>query len=95
MRFALLDDTREWSEPGVRSGQGRTISSAEVEAEARRRKNMLRIDEWRMREYVTGNPIPVRIDQLCHQIDLAAQALSRMSLIPADYADDVYWPRLW
>lgn len=95
MRYALLDDTREWSGPGHRTNNGHTVCLTEIEAEARRRKNLLRIDEWRMREYVTGNPIPVRIDQVCHQIDLAAQALARMSVIPADYADDVYWPRIW
>jgi tRNA(Met) C34 N-acetyltransferase TmcA len=95
MRFAVVEDTREWSEPGRQIAEDAPVYVSQVEAEARRRKAMLKLDEWRMREYVTGNPIPARIHQISQQIDFAAQALSRMSRIPADYADDLYWPRIW
>ncbi|UYO00453.1 MAG: hypothetical protein KIT02_04340 [Devosia sp.] len=71
------------------------IGPAQVEAEARRRKTMLRVDEWQLRAYVTGRPVPDRIVQLCEQIDFAARALATMSVIPADYADDLYWPQIW
>jgi len=66
-----------------------------VEAEARRRKASLHLDEWQLREYVTGRPVPDAISQMCRQIDLAAEALLRLSSIPADFADDLYWPRQW
>jgi hypothetical protein len=95
MRFALVEDTREWSEPVKRVQDDAPVYISQIEAEARRRKQMLRLDEWRMREYVTGTPVPARVHQLCQQIDFAALALSRMSIIPADYADDLYWPRMW
>lgn len=95
MRFAVVNENREWSEPGVGENIARMVNPAEVEAEARRRKAALGLDEWRLREYVSGNPVPVRIRQLCEQIDLAAQALSRMSKIPVDFRDDLYWPRCW
>lgn len=93
MRFAI--ENREWSEPGLADGPSRMVRPAEIEAEARRRKDALGLDEWRMREYVSGNPVPVRIRQLCEQIDLTAEALLRMSRIPADFRDDIYWPRCW
>ncbi|ODT65052.1 MAG: hypothetical protein ABS75_32945 [Pelagibacterium sp. SCN 63-23] len=95
MRFAIIGDTREWSEPGVDGPRrGRPVRAEEVESEAWRRKARLNLDEWRMREYVTGRPAPGRVTQLCREIELAAAALQRMSPIPADYADDVYWPHM-
>jgi hypothetical protein len=33
--------------------------------------------------------------QMCRQIDLAAAALARLSPIPTDFGDDLYWPRTW
>ncbi|MCP8882095.1 hypothetical protein NIM87_01110 [Devosia sp. XJ19-1] len=96
MRFAVIRDTREWSEPeGVANGQDRFIDPGEVENEARRRKGLLKLDEWQLRQYVTDRPVPDHIVQMCQQIDLAAQALSRLSPIPSDYANDLYWPRMW
>ncbi len=95
MRFAVVNENREWSEPGLGRGDGRAVHPREIEAEARRRKAALGLDEWRLREYVTGAPIPIRVNQLCEQIDFAAQALARMSNIPADFRDDLYWPRCW
>lgn len=95
MRFAVVNENREWSEYGTGETTSRMVHPSEVEAEARRRKAALGLDEWRLREYVSGNPVPVRIRQLCEQIDLAALALSRMSKIPGDFRDDLYWPRCW
>lgn len=93
MRFALVGETREWSEPGTVPSSGLKVHPADIEAEARRRKGALRLDEWRMREYVTGSPVPERVHQLCRQIDLAAEAIARISPIPCDFRDDIYWPR--
>lgn len=96
MRFAVVSDNREWSEPGrLGQGKGAPACAGDVEAEAWRRKAALRLDEWRMREFVTGLPVPDEVSQLCYQIDLAVAALERMSPIPADFRDDVYWPRVW
>ncbi|WP_152658751.1 hypothetical protein [Devosia chinhatensis] len=95
MRFAVVNENREWSEPGSARNGGRAVHPLEIEAEARRRKACLGLDEWRLREYVTGEPIPARIHQMCQQIDLAARALSGMSSAPTDFRDDVYWPRSW
>jgi len=96
MHFALISDSREWSEasPAPRRDQ-RVIQQAEVEREAGRRKAALGLDEWQLREFVTGAAMPDHIPELCRQIDLAAVALSRMSPIPGDFADDLYWPRVW
>lgn len=95
MRFAVVNDNREWSEPGVAQGNGFMVHPLDVEAEARRRKTALGIDEWRLREYVSGTPVPIRIQQLCEQIDFAARAIAGMSIIPTDFRDDLYWPRCW
>ena len=96
MRFAVINDTREWSEPGTqRGGSGPVVDSEAVEQEARRRKALLHLDEWQLRQYVTDRPVPEHIVQLCRQIDLAAAALARLSPIPADFSNDLYWPRMW
>ncbi|SMQ65166.1 hypothetical protein SAMN06295905_1156 [Devosia lucknowensis] len=96
MRFAEIRDSREWSELQVGlARRGQTVDAVQVENEARRRKSLLRLDEWELREFVTDRPVPEHIVQLCVQIDLAAAALARLSPIPADYADDLYWPRVW
>jgi hypothetical protein len=96
MRFALVSDTREWSEPrSDTSRTARTVDPEEVLQEARRRKALLNLDEWRLRQYVTDRPVPDHIVQMCRQIDLAAAALARLSPIPTDFGDDLYWPRTW
>jgi hypothetical protein len=96
MRFAVISDNREWSEPELRSTvDARVVDSAEVENEARRRKAMLKLDQWELRQYVTDRPVPDHIVQMCMQIDLAAAALARLCPIPPDFADDLYWPRVW
>ena len=96
MRFAVISDTREWSEPGShRAGTSETIDSEDVLQEARRRKASLNLDEWQLRQYVTDRPVPDHIVQMCRQIDLAAAALARLSPIPADFRNDLYWPRTW
>ncbi|MHA6299258.1 hypothetical protein [Devosia sp. CAU 1758] len=96
MRFAVIEDTRQWGEPGARAqGTGPIIDADAVENEARRRKALLKLDEWHFRQYVTDRPVPEHIVQMCRQIDLAGEALARLSPIPLDYTDDLYWPRTW
>jgi hypothetical protein len=95
MRFAVIEN-REWSgHSSLSRPLNNGIDSVAVEAEARRRKGMAGLDEWQLREYVTGLPIPSDLRNLCLQIDYAAQAISRLSPIPADFTDDIYWPRVW
>ncbi|NGP17578.1 hypothetical protein [Devosia aurantiaca] len=95
MRFARVEDSLDWSEVPPRREPVRVVMQADVEQEARRRKQGLAIDEWQLREFVSGVPLPDRLVQLCRQIDLASAALSRMSPIPTNFADDIYWPRMW
>ena len=95
MRFAVVGERREWSEPGNTNRDEPAACRMAVENEARRRKARLHLDEWQLREYVTGQSVPESLSQMCRQIDLAAEALMRMQFIPADFADDLYWPRQW
>ncbi|KKC38796.1 hypothetical protein WH87_07795 [Devosia epidermidihirudinis] len=67
----------------------------DVEAEARRRLKALKVNEWRTREFISGQPMPEEIRHLALQIEFAAAALVRLSPIPDDYDDDLYWPRVW
>lgn len=96
MRFAVITGSREWTEAmPERVLPQRPIEVEDVQREARRRLKALKIEEWRVREFVTGAPMPENIRHLSLQIEFAAQALGRLSPIPADYADDIYWPRVW
>jgi hypothetical protein len=96
MRFAAISDTRGWSEPGsLPSGPDRIVDSEDVLHEARRLKTLLNLDEWQLRQFVTDRPVPDHIVQMCRQIDLAAAALTRLSPIPTDFSNDLYWPRTW
>lgn len=82
-------------EQGGRRLTLRGVKVEDVEAEATRRLRAIRLDEWRVREFVTGRPVPADIKHLELQISFAAQAISRLSPIPSDYAADVYWPTHW
>lgn len=96
MRFAVIDGSREWTEPVRRGSVPSTVTILveDVEAEARRRLRGCRIEEWRTREFITGRPMPDDVRHYAMQIDFAAKAISRLSPIPHDFNDDVYWPRL-
>lgn len=83
VRFAVVENSSDH------------VSVEDVEAEARRRLRYLKLDQWRTREFITGRSMPEVIQHLAQQIDLASRAISRMSPIPADFYDDVYWPRMW
>jgi hypothetical protein len=96
VRFASSSESLEWNEPVLRSRtSGRVVSHLEVASEARQRKAALGLDEWQLREFITGAPVPANIRQACREIDLAADCLGRMSPIPTNFDDDVYWPRVW
>lgn len=96
VRFAVVNGSREWTEtPMLRALPQRTLDVEDVEREARRRLKALKVEEWRVREFVTGAPMPDSVRHLALQIEFAAQAIGRLSPIPADYAGDLYWPRVW
>lgn len=96
MRFAVISGSREWTEAAPeRAVPQHVVEVEDVQYEARRRLKLLKLDEWRVREFVTGTPMPDHVKHLALQIDFAAEALARLSPIPADYADDVYWPLTW
>lgn len=96
MRFAVIEGSREWTEAlPERVYAPKAAGVEDVQAEARRRLRCLKIEEWRVREFVTGTPMPDNVRHLALQIEFAAAAIGRLSPIPADYADDVYWPRVW
>lgn len=96
MRFAVIEDSREWTEPARQGSEPATVSVLveDVEAEARRRLRSCRLQEWRTREFITGRPMPDDIRHFALQVEFAAQAISRLSPIPQDFDSDVYWPRL-
>lgn len=97
MRFAVIEGSREWTEPSRHRGPATpmAVSVEDVEAEARRRLKAIKLDEWRTREFITGRPVPEDVRHLAAQIEFAAQAIARLSPIPTDFDDDVYWPRTW
>lgn len=97
MRFAVIDGGREWTEPRRLVPVVETVSVVveDVEAEARRRLRALKVNEWRTREFITGQPMPDDIRHMALQIEFAAAAIARLSPIPSDYDDDLYWPRMW
>lgn len=97
MRFAVITGSREWTEapPEFKVPPKRTFEVEDVQAEARRRLRAIKLEEWRVREFVTGRPMPDNVRHLALQIEFAAQAIGRLSPIPADFAKDVYWPRVW
>lgn len=97
VRFAVIEESREWTEPRRHAFHVAPVAVLveDVEAEARRRLRAIRVDEWRTREFITGNPMPDDIRHFALQVEFAAQAISRLSPIPEDFDSDIYWPRLW
>ena len=97
MRFAVIEGSREWTEPAWRGPQAAPVQVLveDVEAEARRRLRAIKLDEWRTREFITGRPMPDDVRHFALQVEFAAKAISRLSPIPGDFDSDVYWPRMW
>lgn len=97
MRFAEIEGVREWTGPSPRDHQSApaTVLIEDVEDEARRRLRAVKLGDWRTREIITGQPMPEHIRHYAMQVEFAATAISRLSTIPQDFDNDVYWPRLW
>lgn len=82
-------------EGGLREDGARapvSISARHVEAEAARRIKVSGYDNCRVRHLATGAPIPKALQYLKLQINWVADTLAGLDPIPADYADDKYWP---
>jgi len=71
------------------------IRIEDVEAEAHRRLRAIRLNDWRTREFLTGQPMPEDVRHYALQVEYAAKAISRLSTIPQDFDSDIYWPRFW
>lgn len=95
MRLSVIEGGRGSARQSEHRARDAWVRAADVEAEAERRRREGRVTEWRVREYVTGTPMPPDIKYLELQIDFAARAICRLSPIPADFADDLYWPMYW
>lgn len=93
VRFAVVNESGEWVGRPVAAPVRASVE--DVESEARRRLRGLKVNEWRTREFITGRPMPQDICEMAKQIEFAAQAIARLSPIPTDFDDDVYWPRVW
>lgn len=96
MRFAVIEGgLGQAGAEASGSFRRQALDVEDIEAEARRRLKAIKLDEWRTREFVSGYPMPADIKHLALQIEFAAQALARLSPIPADFDSDVYWPQVW
>ena len=96
MRFAVIEGSREWTEPAWRATTPAraAVLVEDVEAEARRRLRSCRLQEWRTREFITGQRMPDDIKHYALQVEFAAKAIACLSPIPDDFDSDIYWPRL-
>lgn len=97
MRFAVIEGSREWTEPSRHDPLSGLVAIRieDVEAEAHRRLRAIRLNDWRTREFLTGQPMPEDVRHYALQVEYAAKAISRLSTIPQDFDSDIYWPRLW
>ena len=95
MRFAVVEGGKDRVEPARprTASVHTTVFVEDVEAEANRRLRSVKLNEWRTREFITGQPMPQHIRHFALQVGFAAEAISRLSPIPEDFDSDVYWPR--
>ncbi|WP_252192904.1 hypothetical protein [Rhizobium sp. CSW-27] len=71
-----------------------TPTPGDVQREAARRLQAISYERHRVRSLGTGIRMPADIRHFKLQVDYVAQTLSRLRRIPADFADDRYWPQL-
>lgn len=95
LRLAVVEQSMQWPEPRRHAPRAAPLSTSveDVEAEARRRLRSVKLNEWRTREFITGQPMPDEIRHFALQVEFAAQAICRLSRIPDDFDSDIYWPR--
>lgn len=69
-------------------------TAADVHREAARRLRLIGYHGHRVRSLGTGKLMPDAIRHFKMQVDFVAETLSAQTPIPADFAEDRYWPRL-
>ena len=67
-------------------------TAQDVQREARRRLAAANIEAERIRAQATGRAMPNAARYLMLQIEFVARSLGALRPIPADFADDRYWP---
>lgn len=70
----------------------RRATADDVHLEAARRIKAIGYEDWRVREFMTGRPMPSSVRFLQMQIAFARDALARLKPIPQDFRSDRYWP---
>ncbi|WP_411034209.1 hypothetical protein [Shinella sp. BYT-45] len=70
----------------------RLPTPADVYREARRRLANADIQTLRVRAAATGRDMPRAAHYLALQIEFVARSLAALHPIPADFAEDIYWP---
>ena len=94
MRSANLEAMTDWTQADLRPTNV-AVQVEDVEAEANRRLRCIKLQQWRAREFITGQPMPEDVRHYALQVQFAAAAIARLSPIPNDFDSDIYWPRLW
>lgn len=92
----LRPELRQKKEIGCFRDSGKkqnALSRTDVAAEATRRIKASGYERCRIKQLATGEPIPRALQYLKIQIDWVADTLAGLDPIPADFADDKYWPR--
>jgi hypothetical protein len=67
-------------------------NSDDVYREARRRLAIANVSMLRIRALAAGRDVPKTAGYRVMQIEFVARSLASLRPIPADFADDIYWP---
>lgn len=94
MRLRVIEGGLGAAEQRDRGAERQRPDGEDVRREATRRLGASGYDRSRVMEFATGVPIPAMLKYLAMQIDFAAEAISRLDPIPADYHSDLYWPKM-
>lgn len=78
--------------PDEDAGKRYALDRNDVLREAERRIRATGYETWRNRETLTGVPVPRDLSYLAMQIRFAAEAIGKLTDIPADFRSDIYWP---
>ena len=93
MGLVLIRSNGEFGHKSNTVVVGRRLASAdEVRIEAARRLKAIGYEEWRVREFMSGRPMPSSVRFLQMQIAFASDALAQLDPIPEDFRSDRYWP---
>ena len=92
MKFTVIQGGLAEDTAPVERENGFLPGPQDVLREAERRIGATGYEKWRDREVVTGLPVPRDVQYVVMQIRYVAEAISRLSRIPADFRSDIYWP---